>query len=418
MDRPFPLTGSAAAALGISVTKVRAIARENGFEKVGCVVIRESDPTRFLETFFAAMEQGCAIWLASPDWGEERLRETAEMANETECEPGAILIPTGGTTGRLRFAAHTWETLSASARGFGEFFGETCGHKTLCVLPLYHVSGLMQAVRVATFGGRLVVGNAHDPRAGLPPDFSPEGFFISLVPTQLRRLLDDGAAAWLGRFKTILVGGASLDTALAARAFEARLPLSPSYGMTETAAAICALKPSEFLAGASGVGRPLPHVSVTLDADSRVRIRAKSLCAVMIPAKGADFSNGLLTNDIGEMGADGVLHIKGRADRVIVSGGQKIDAGEVEEALLETGLLTDAFVLGMSDPLWGEKVAALYAGKQASQGLEESLKNAVRRKLSPIHVPKKWVRVDAIPRNAAGKPDVAAIRAVASETGD
>jgi O-succinylbenzoic acid--CoA ligase len=413
MDRAFPLDDSKAAALGIDLWHIDNVALENGYEPGRSVVIRETSPQIFLLKFFAALRVGCPIWLADPAWGDSRMEEVVAFVNDAAPQPGAILIPTGGTTGRLRYAVHTWETLVASAEGFGEFYGEQGGHRTLCVLPMHHVSGLMQAVRVATLGGRFVAGSPHDPREGLPAGFSPEGFFLSLVPTQLRRLFDAGADDWLRGFRTILLGGAALDAPLADRARQAGLPLSPSYGMTETAAVACALKPAEFLAGAKGVGRPLPHVGISLEADSRVRICAKSLCKSMIPA-GPDLSRGLLTNDVGQIDASGVLCIKCRADRAIVSGGQKIDAGEVEEVLLETGLLSDAFVVGMPDPMWGEKAVALYVEKPGFPRAEGVLRDAVRRKLSPVHVPKKWVCVPSIPRSAAGKPELRAIRVLAA----
>lgn len=412
MDRALQIDGKLAAALGIDLWKINEAARLNDHGS-GALVLREASPEAFLEQFFASVCGGHSVWIAAPDWGAARVREMAAIVNETPLPEGSIMIPTGGTSGVLRFAMHTWETLSESARGFGTFYGVTEGHRSLCVLPTCHVSGLMQAVRVAVLGGKLVRGDPHAPQNGLPAGFAPEDCFLSLVPTQLRRLLDDGAAEWLRRFKTIIIGGAALDDTLAQRARTERLPLSPSYGMTETAAVACALTPQEFLDGRSGVGKPLPHVTISLGEDSRVHIRAKSLCKKLVPTIGTDLSDGLLTNDIGEIDEDGFLHIKSRSDRVIISGGEKIDPGEVEAALFATGLVLDTYVIGTTSREWGEAVTVLYVPANGNE-VEPLLAARLRETLSPVHVPKTWLRVDAIPRNDAGKPDVAAIRNLAN----
>ena len=376
-------------------------------------VIREKNPARFLELFFDALDLNRSIWLASPDWGEMRLREL-EMLMKQDAPDGSILIPSGGTSGKLRFAIHTRETLFESARAFLEFFGQTHSHRALCVLPMHHVSGLMQAIRVALSDGRLTFGNPHDPRIGLQDDFEREGCFLSLVPTQLRRLLDDGAAEWLRGFDTIIIGGAALDSALWQRALEERLPLVPSYGMTETAAMVCALAKDDFLAGKSGAGKALPHAEITIETASgtsseknagRVRVRAKSLCKGTIPAATIDPREGLLTNDLGWLDEAGGLHIKGRADRVIICGGEKIDPAEIEEAMLATGLVRDVAVIGIPDAKWGQLAAVFYVSDTESQSVEGDLKTRIRETLSPKHVPKKWIRMDIIPRSEAGKLD-------------
>jgi o-succinylbenzoate---CoA ligase len=324
------------------------------------------------------------------------------------------MIPSGGTSGKLRFAIHTRETLFESARAFLEFFGQPRGHHALCVLPMHHVSGLMQAIRVALSDGRLTLGNPHDPRIGLPDDFEREGCFLSLVPTQLRRLLDDGAAEWLRGFGTIIIGGAALDTALWQKAFDERLPLVPSYGMTETAAMVCALAKYDFLAGKSGVGEALPHAEISIETDSgaaseknagRVRVRAKSLCKGTIPATNIEPGEGLLTNDLGWLDDTGSLHIKGRADRVIICGGEKIDPAEIEEAVLATGLVRDVAVIGIPDEKWGQLAAAFYVSATESKSVEDDLKIRLRDTLSPKHVPKKWFKLENLPRSEAGKLD-------------
>jgi O-succinylbenzoic acid--CoA ligase len=284
----------------------------------------------------------------------------------------------------------------------------------------------MQCLRAALSGGYVVFGNPHDPREGLPENFDPHGCFVSLVPTQVRRLLDTGGAAWLRQFRAVIVGGAAADSALVARARAERLPLALSYGMTETSAMAAIMRPEEFLEGrGAGVGRPLPHVRLTIVAEDgrechpgeagRILIRSRSLCQGMVPGNPVDRLKGLLTNDIGWLDAGGSLHVCGRADRVIISGGLKVEPQEVEDALLASGLLRDVAVAGLPDAEWGQVVAAFYvpvAGVAEGSAFEESLRFMVRQMLAPEHAPRRWFRVDAVPRTDAGKLDTARLKAL------
>ncbi len=377
----------------------------------------EADPHRFVRLFAQYLEEGRSAALASPQWGLERLAQARAVLREAapQLPAGAILIATGGTTGRLRFCIHTVETLSASAAGFLSFYGGT-QHRALCVLPHWHVSGLMQLFRAALSGGRVTFGEPSHPEA-LPAGFEAEGAFLSLVPTQLARLLDAGAEDFLRGFAAVVIGGAGLDPALAARARAAKIPLSPSYGMTETAAVCCALTPAEFLAGTEGVGRALPHAAVEIapgashESPQKIRVRAASLCRGFAPWT-EPAREVLETSDLGYLDESGSLHVTGRADRAIVCGGEKLDAGEIERAILAGGAIREVCVTGLPDETWGFIAAAFYVPEN-SDADHEPLAQAVRKTLSPRHVPKFWKALPALPRTAAGKIDLEKLRALA-----
>jgi O-succinylbenzoic acid--CoA ligase len=377
----------------------------------------ETDPHRFVQLFAQCLEEGRSAALASPQWGINRLEEARILLSEAapQLPAGAILIATGGTTGRLRFCVHSVETLCASAAGFLSFYGGT-PHRALCVLPHWHVSGLMQLFRAALSGGRATFGEPSHPEA-LPAEFEAEGAFLSLVPTQLARLLDAGAEDFLRGFAAVVIGGAGLDPALAAKARAAKIPLSPSYGMTETAAVCCALSPSEFLAGAEGVGRALPHAALEVapgaarESPQRIRIRTASLCRGFAPWTGP-IGAVLETSDLGYFDEKGSLHVTGRADRAIVCGGEKLDAGEIERAILTGGGVREVCVTGLPDEKWGFIAAAFYVPDGSDTGTE-TLAEAVRKTLSPRHVPKFWKALPALPRTAAGKIDLETLRKLA-----
>ncbi|MEQ8467257.1 2-succinylbenzoate--CoA ligase [Coleofasciculus sp. E1-EBD-02] len=176
--------------------------------------------------------------------------------------PG-IMIPTGGSSGKIRFVMHSWDTLMASVRGFHQYFDQKPVN-SFCVLPVYHVSGLMQFLRSLTTGGQFASLPFKEVVAGKGREIDPRDFFISLVPTQLQRLLRANAANWLSQFHTVLLGGAPAWESLLTEARQQGIRLAPTYGMTETASQVVTLKPDAFLAGNNSCGQVLPHAHVTI----------------------------------------------------------------------------------------------------------------------------------------------------------
>ena len=140
--------------------------------------------------------------MRNPKWSAaEQARVAAvqsEMpAREAEIADGWLCVPTGGTSGGVRFARHDERTLTAAARGFCAHFG--IGRvNAVDVLPAFHVSGLMARVRCAATGGEHVAWDWKRLEAGETPARRGENWVISLVPTQLQRLLSSSeAVAWL-----------------------------------------------------------------------------------------------------------------------------------------------------------------------------------------------------------------------------
>ena len=400
------------------------------------ILIAENDPNIFLSSFFRHLLNCSHIFLANPDWGMHRWLESIGLVKphqwvgkipnkvETEYQKNSestvicheqgplIMLPTGGSTAGLRFAIHRWEHFEIAICGFQKHFN-TAKINNCCILPLYHTGGLMQTLRSLLTDGTLVFPSWSQVREGHIPDFDPEDFFISLVPTQLRRLLKQpDAVEWLGQFRTVLLGGATADDPLLKDARSAGIRLAPSYGMTETAAMVASQVPEDFLQGKSGVGRPLSHAIIRVQDESgnsvrsgvpgRIIVKTETLSHGYYPATELPMSDGFITGDEGYYDRDGFLHIVGRLDRVINTGGEKVEPDEVETALFATGLVKDAWVLGRPDPEWGQRVTAVYVPINSEVTVVE-LKTRLHDKLTPSHMPKSWIPLDVIPRNAAGK---------------
>jgi len=370
--------------------------------------VEAKDPEQFRRAFAAAVAAGGEVFL-----GDARWTAGAREEGETGGEPGGagaagareglgwLMIPTGGSGGRLRWARHDERTIEAAVAGFCGHFGVQRVHAA-GMLPLHHVSGLMAWLRCALTGGTCLALEGERIAAGEFADLPAraEGWFLSLVPTQLERLLRRPAAvAWLRGFRTIFVGGGPAWPDLLARAADARLPVALTYGMTETAAMVTALRPEEFLAGDRDAGRALPHAAVAVGPGGSLRVAGESLFRGYWPEFRPERWHE--TEDLGRIDERGHLHVTGRRDEVIITGGEKVDPREVEAVLRATGEFGDVAVVGVPHPEWGAEVVAVYP--ETERPALERVRAALERELAPFKRPKRWVPLGPWPRTAAGK---------------
>lgn len=394
-----------------SSPRLRRASRKVAAPAATPVVIKENDPRRFMSALAAAAAGSLPVFLADPAWttnDRARLRALCAKpaAPDTPRGRGWLCIPSGGSSGALKLARHDQGTIAAAVRGFGAHFGVRTVN-AVGVLPLYHVSGLMAWMRCALTAGRYEPWAWKDLSGGRRPKVSGDDWFVSLVPTQLQRLLASRAAvAWLRRFRAVFVGGGPVWPELAEAAAKAKLPVSLSYGMTETAAMVAALQPEEFLAGARGCGRPLPHARVTLTRQNLVRVAGKSLFHGYWPEWRA--SREFVTSDFARLDHHGHVQILGRSDAMIITGGRKVSPMEIEAALRGTGEFTDVAVVGVPDAEWGARVVACYPAGGKPPNLAR-VKRILAAMLGPHLRPKQFAPVSGWPRNAQGKLNRAAL---------
>ncbi|MBD1883332.1 2-succinylbenzoate--CoA ligase [Microcoleus vaginatus] len=407
------------------------------------ICLAEPEPVQFLASFTAARAAKGPIFLCNPNWvkpeweqvfdlvqpdiflGQDPLPKNShipvregglrlysrEFHSSGKSGFDTIMIPTGGSSGKIRFAIHTWETLTASVQGFQQYF-QLDKINSFCVLPLYHVSGLMQFMRSFTTGGKLAIQPFKELESGKKSDIEPEEFFISLVPTQLQRLLQNpDTANWLGRFRAVLLGGAPAWSELLETARNYQIKLAPSYGMTETASQIATLKPQDFLAGNNSSGKILPHAKITIRSakgdilcDNQIGnivVNAKSLALGYYPKNFGD-SEYFQLDDLGFFDKNNYLNIVGRSSDKIITGGENVFPAEVEAVVRATNLVADIAVIGLPDKDWGQVVTAIYVPAN-SEVTVKNLQAALEDKLSKFKRPKYWVIVEQLPRNSQGK---------------
>lgn len=366
-------------------------------------VVEALEPELFQRAFAEAAGAGGPVFLADPAWGpSERSELQRQLALPSRGDGrGWLMIPSGGTSGRLKFARHDESTIAAAVRGFCAHVGAS---RVNCVgvLPLHHVSGLMAWMRAVLTGGNYLAWEWKRLEAGDRPSLAGEAgrWFLSLVPTQLQRLLSSGeTCAWLRNFEAVFLGGGPHWPELADAAAAAKLPLSPSYGMTETAAMVAALPPREFLAGDRSSGIALPHASLAVTSEGLLSVTGESVFRGYYP----EFSDGSthVTEDLARIDDLGRLHLMGRRDAVIITGGKKVDPAELEALLRATGEFADVAVLGVPDPEWGQRVVACYPSGDRAPDLKrvaEALSTT-----APFKRPRRYVALADWPRNAQGK---------------
>jgi o-succinylbenzoate---CoA ligase len=362
------------------------------------VQFRAEDGEQMLAALAAALDgSGPAILPLDPDLpGPALQRLRAALARASIREDTAVVIATSGSTGRPKAVELSAAALIASATTSLRRIGVGPGERWLCCLPTFHVSGLGVLVR------SLVAGSDPAFAAAVSPEvIAASGCaFASLVPTQLRRLLDSGAGP--GPLRTVLLGGAASAPALLAEAQAAGWHLVTTYGMSETSG------------GCVYDHVPLDDVQVRLT-DGLVEIAGPTLFSGYAgePAlTSAVLAGGWFrTADLGTWRPDGTLAIRGRADDVINSGGEKVVPGEVEAVLGTDPGIADVVVIGVPDREWGEAVTAVVVPADSGSPPELArLRSDVRGVLSAYAAPSRVVVVPQFPLLPSGKPDRAALR--------
>lgn len=326
----------------------------------------------------------------------------------------AVVIGTSGSTGVPKGVELSAAALRHSAQASLDRVGARPDERWLCCLPVTHVAGLQVLVRSLVSGTEPVLAERADAATLAASGCS----HISLVPTQLQRLLesDAGKPAPLAGFSSVLLGGAAAPAALLAAAREAGVPVVTTYGMTETCG------------GCVYDGVPLDGVRVKIGDDERIWIGGPVLFsgyrpggdggAGSPPMRGGsrgvvppDDADWFRTGDLGRLDGSGRLAVRGRADDVINTGGHKVVPGEVAAALASCPGVRDVAVVGQPDPEWGERVVAVVAPSDPADPPDlELLRLHVRERLPRYASPSRVVMVDAVPMLPSGKHDIVRLR--------
>ena len=368
-------------------------------------------PTRDdLARLVGALERRVGVALLHARWTDvERADALARTGATEDGERAALateqlLLFTSGSAGRPKIVRISHDALVSAARIHAAALPWEATDRAVLCLPLAHAGGLSVVTR-ALYARRPVVA--------APERFDPDtlwtlieacgGTITSFVPAMLAGLCERAPPK---RLRAVLLGGDATPTALLARARAQGWPLLPTYGATET----CGQAATQRLGDerAHGVGPPLPEVRVRLGPGDVIEVHSPArMLGYLDEESPLDEEGWYRTGDLGHLDGEGHLHVLGRASGRIITGGENVDPLEVEAALLAHPKIAEAVVVGIADPTWGQRVAAMITGDDLPSDAE--LRGHLASRLASFKHPRVVARVDILPRTASGKLDRAQI---------
>ena len=359
-----------------------------------------------LEEFF--FHESCAELAAKlKARGMKITRGAGENFREPDPEDAALMIYTSGTTSRPKGVISTYGSLYAQVASLTEAWKWSQADRTLCVLPLHHVHGLVNILTCGMqAGAEIELADKFD--AALVWDRIASGAInvFMAVPTIYVKLLEHwekspSQEAWseaARKMRLMVSGSAALPAPVSDRWLAATgHRLLERYGMTEIGMALS--NPLEGERRVGTVGKPLPGVRVRL-VEGEIQVKGETVFREYWEREVDCFTKDgwFRTGDIAELDEKGYYRILGRASQdILKSGGYKISALEIESALLEHPGVKEVAVVGLPCETWGEKIAAVYVGEEAD------LAAWLKGRLCSYKVPTVWKRVELLPRNAMGK---------------
>ncbi|MEM6648307.1 MAG: o-succinylbenzoate--CoA ligase [Bacteroidota bacterium] len=270
----------------------------------------------------------------------------------------ATIIFSSGSTGEPKAIVHSAGNHYYSALGSATNIPVEPSHTWGLTLPLYHVGGL--AILFRCFWGGATVGlpdAADDLDASVRSKAS--WTHLSLVPTQLIRLLRAGLHGPLQRYAAILLGGSAMPSGMLREAHAHGLPIHTSYGMTEMASQIATTPPGANLDTLHTAGHVLPHRDLRIADSGEVQVRGETLClgrwadSAIVPLTNTE--GWYATRDVGEIDAAGRLRVIGRLDRQFISGGENIQPEQIERAMLQHAGVHEVIVVPVPDAEFGQR---------------------------------------------------------------
>ena len=320
----------------------------------------------------------------------------------------ASIMYTSGTTGKPKGVLQTFGNHFYSAVSSALNLGLSSADKWLCVAPIFHISGFSIIMRGLIYG--MTVRLVEKFRAEeIERILANETVTImSVVPFMLKKLIQQQNKTnthYNSAFRCMLLGGGTIDRETLEICLQRSIPVVQCYGMTETCSQIVALRSADALLKLGSVGQPLFSTQLKLSKDGEILLKTPALTPGYLnlpnklPSKMID--GWYRTGDIGHLDKEGYLYIDGRADEMLISGGENIFPQEVEQVYQRYPQINEVAVVGQNDSVWGQvPVAFVVSDRRLST---TKLMNYGYEHLARYKVPQHYIFVSELPKNASGK---------------
>ncbi|MBB1095427.1 o-succinylbenzoate--CoA ligase [Limosilactobacillus agrestis] len=320
----------------------------------------------------------------------------------------ASIMYTSGTTGKPKGVLQTFGNHFYSAVSSALNLGLSSTDKWLCVAPIFHISGFSIIMRGLIYG--MTVRLVEKFRAEeIERILANETVTVmSVVPFMLKKLIQQQNKTnthYNSSFRCMLLGGGTIDREMLEICLQRSIPVVQCYGMTETCSQIVALRSVDALLKLGSVGQPLFTTQLRLAKDGEILLKTPALTPGYLnlpdklPSKMVD--GWYRTGDIGHFDKEGYLYIDGRADEMLISGGENIFPQEVEQVYQRYPRINEVAVVGQNDPVWGQVPVAFVVSDHRLSTTK--LMNYGYEHLARYKVPQHYIFVSELPKNASGK---------------
>jgi fatty-acyl-CoA synthase len=350
---------------------------------------------------------------------EAMIAEGDGSARKPPPEPGGLTILSSGTTGAPKGVQRESGGSLAPMLGYVERVGLRARETMVLPAPMFHGWGLFHLGIALLTGHTLVLRRRFDPEATLALIAEHRAQAAPMVPVMLLRMVELPAET-RGRYDTssltaIPLGGSAVPGGLAGRAMDAfGEVVSNTYGSTEVAMASVAT-PADLRADESSAGKPLPGTKVAILAEDdgrKLPVGETGVIFVGSKLRSEGYSDGtgkeerrgmLSSGDLGHLDSAGQLFVDGREDDMIVSGGENVFPGEIEDLLTNHPAIADAAVIGVADDQFGQRVRAFVVVREGERIDADGVRAHVKENLARYKVPREVDFLDELPRNPTGK---------------
>ncbi len=340
-------------------------------------------------------------------------QKSLEDFEKFDLENIAAMIYSSGSTGEPKLVQLTFNNFYNSFLSSNEFIEHSQDDIWLASLPFYHVGGFSIITRSLLGGCIIAIPNSLKENDLLEAfdKFNPS--LISLVPTMLQKILEKKIKPWKN-LRIVFIGGGPATEKTIMESLEIKFPITIVYGSTETSSMVAFCSKENLKQNGFSVGKPFRNVKFKIVDENRKELKNNKIGEIIIQSdsvaksyykndKAKDLQNRIYyTNDLGKIDDKGNLHIVGRKDDIIISGGENISIKQVENLVSQNFHLKNITAIGIKDEKWGQSFV-LVIESDGDEKLQNEIREYLKTKLASYKLPKKILFTDKFPKTELGK---------------